>query len=533
MTTQAPPTYTIENNKFYKLVKDKKVEFRSLGATLYPAHAASGGVIERAITNGIKHGHQTTFRSVLMFEGYSGTNPLNAPSWRTVKTMLQIGKKYNVGITVEVGSALLSWLERQGLDPYDKKYDEMFDGVLRKACRMYGRFTTSSLFCFTVMNEFGPYRKSQEFYDSVYRRMQLSAALIKKYGKNRILVGSGGLLHLSRKSGGLPRPFPTCPWINNGETNQVYWEGVYTCPNVDFNMIHIYANSIQVIESDDSEWSNLEFYYDFSSKHGKPFVVDEFGMRLKTLEEAGGSAAPIIAEGTAFLRAVQRQLVKVPKEKVPPIIEFWNLNSTSIGFDWWPESNYHRQIFQKDFQEMEKAFFACPGNGGVKFNCPTFQLRNTQTVLAPLPTGHKTEYAFTKEKLGRQLFYSTEFDSPVSLTCSDGICFTITSKIPNDQFKLKIRFHLGLQEADNPNNKKRVLQSWNSLKQNDIIPHSTTKKNEMFVDFVWGDIQEFGSLGKLKEKFQLRSLSLELICLMPKENVVGNLTIKNIRLATK
>jgi hypothetical protein len=521
--------YTIENNKFFKFVNGERVEFRSLGSTLYPAHSGSGGVIERAITNGILHGKHTLFRSVLMFEGYKGSNPLKANSWKSVKTMLQIGKKYNVGITVEVGSALISWLERQNKNPYDEEFDKMFEDVIKKACKMYRRFATSSLFAFTIINESGPYKKKQEHFDSLFRRMQLSAALIKEHGKNEILVGSGGLLHLSQKSGGIPKPFPSCPWINNGETKQVYWKGVYTCPGVDFNMIHIYANSIATIESNNSEWSNLESYYNFCSQHGKPLIVDEFGMKLQSRDEVK-NVAQITVEGISFLRAIQKQLAKIPIEKVPPIIEFWNLNSTCGGFDWWPESSYHNSLFVKEFQDLKKLFFAS-SEKDVDFNPKTFQLEKTQKVIALDSTLHIESYHFKAKKLGKQNIYVKEFSEPISLLASDGICFSITNKIPEDHFNMKIRFHLGLQSTLQPNEKKKVSQSWNSLKQNDIIP--TSQKNEMFVDFSWGDIQEFGSEGLRKGHFVMESIRLELICLSPKNDTSGNLTIKNIRLATK
>lgn len=523
-------TYTIENNKFYKQVGNKKVEFRSLGATLYPGHAYSPGVIERAITNGIKHGHHTMFRSVLMFEGFRGDNPLNAPGWKTVKMMLQLGKKYKVGITVEIGSALLSWLERQGLNPYDEKYDAMFEDVIKKACRMYGRFANSSLFAFTCINEFGPYRKNEAFFQSVFRRLQMTAALIKDHGKNEILVGSGGLLHLSKKSGGIPKPFPTCPWINNGETNQVYWEGVYTCPKVDFNMIHIYAKDTQTIDNNNSEWTNLEFYHDFSAQHGKPFIVDEFGMKLERTDEEDLDASVVTCEGLRFLEAISKQLQKVPKEKLPPILEFWNFNSSSVAFDWWPEFSYHKPLFLEGFQNLQKDYFPCENNGGVKLTPRTFQLHKTQKGLALQETGHKVTYDFAAGKLSKQLCYTTTFPAPIGFDEeSDGICCTIASKIKEDQFDLKIRFHLLLLEKDKEFPKeKRVKQGWNSVKQNDIIP--TMSKNEMFVDFRWGDL---GDYENIRKNYVMKSLALELISAKPKYQVKGGFTLKNVRFACK
>jgi hypothetical protein len=516
--------YSIENNQFYKQRPNKKVLFKAFGATLYPAHAKSPGWIERCITTGLRKGGQhMIYRMVLIFEGYNGLDILKAPGWNTVKQALELGISYNVGITVELGSSLISYLEKKGENPYDKKWDSLFEKVIKKGCEMYGNY--SSLFSFTVINEFGPYRKPQAYFDLVFRRLKSTGTLIKHFSNNTILVGSGGLLHLTEKSGGNPPPV-TCEWIDDGKTKRPYWEGVYSCPSIDFNMIHIYANEIEKIENDETEWSNLETYHDFSAQYGKPMIVDEFGHKLPL----DAPQKVIVEEGKRFLNAVDGALSRLNKEKVPPIIKFWNFNSTSQGFDWWPEFSANKPLFAI-MKKMRREYFATH-NSGTSLKPKVFQLDTVEKLLDESHT--LVEYTCPANKLTQKTVYNKVYEEGVDLDNEKfhGLCASISSKIPYDNYRLKLRMYL-LTKNKRHRHKgtKFLLQGWETLRQNDIIP--TYDRNEMFVDFTFGDIREFGTTGALTKHYLLCGVKLVLICNKPKKEVKGAFTLTNIRLASK
>ena len=514
--------YSIENNQFYKQRPNKKVPFKAFGATIYPAHGKSSGWIERCITTGLRKGGQhMIYRMVLIFEGYKGLDLLKASGWDTVEQALKLGEKYNVAITVELGSSVISFLERKGENPYDEKWDSLFESVMKKGCEMYGKY--SSLFCFTVINEFGPYRKPQAYFDSVFRRLKTTGTLIKHFSNNSILVGSGGLLHLSKKSGGNP-PSVFCEWIDNGETKRPYWEGVYSCPSVDFNMIHIYASTIEKIENDETEWSNLNHYYDFSAQYGKPMIVDEFGHKLAMDVPQG----QIIKEGKRFLGAVDGALSRLEEGKVPPIIKFWNLNSTSQGFDWWPEFDGNKPLFNI-MKTMRRRYFSTP-DSGINLKPKVFQLDTTERVLDNTHT--LVEYTCPQKKLTKKTIYNKVYEEGVDLDNEkyQGICGTISSKIPYDNNRLTGRFYL-LVENKETKKTKFILQGWETMKQNDIIP--TYNKNELFADFTFGDFREFGKTGKLAKKYLLKGVKIILVCGVPENEVKGAFGLTNIRLASK
>lgn len=503
-------TYTVENNKFYKLVKGEKKEFKAIGATLYPGHARSKGYLERCITNGIRHGNHTLFRSVLMFEGFKGENPINSPNWSKVKGLLQLGKKYKVGIIVEVVGALLSWYEKQGKNAFLPEYDHIFEDVIKKACRLFKSFTSSSLFCFTVMNEFGPYQKNQQFFNFVYRRLQLNVALIKKYSDNSILIGSGGLLHLSDKSGGLPKPFVTCPWISHGKTKQAYWEGIYSHPDIDFNMIHIYSPTKKILENN-SEWSNLQYYVEYSHARNKPFVVDEFGHKLTSEDPT--------KEGNAFLNAVEQQLEKIPCQSLPSFICQWNFSVNSSGFDWWPEYNKHKSFF-KAFKQLRTTYF--PSDDGVKPRPNTFQLiKKVQNIDIEEVVFSRTIPA---KKLSKYFILKHQFEEPLPLDKHEGLCCSV-SKIEKDAFNLSIRFHLVLLNTLT-NERKNYMQVWGSLDQNKLIP--CLKKNETFIDFTYGDIVLKGN----RKMYVVKELGIELIA-QPPTSLDLMFKLNDIRFASK
>ena len=512
--------YSIKNNQFYKQRPNRKVPFKSFGATLYPAHSKSKGWIERCITTSLKKGGQAMiYRMVLIFEGYTDMDLLKAPGWDSVKHALELGEKYSVGITVELGSSVISFLQERGENPYDEKWDSTFEAVMKKGCEMYG--TYSSLFCFTVMNEFGPYGKSQAYFDSVFRRLKITASLIYTFSNNSILVGSGGLLHLTDKSGGDSQPV-FCEWIDDGKTKRPYWEGVYSCPCVDFNMIHIYANTIEKIENDKTEWSNLNNYHDFSAKYGKPMIVDEFGHKLPI----NVPQSQIVKEGKQFLNAVDRALFRLEEKKRPSIIKLWNLNSTGQGFDWWPESNV--ELF-KVVKRMRKTHFNT-SNSGVSFTPKVFQLDTTEKLLDETST--LVEYICPAEELTKKIIYNKVYEEEVDLNNEKyhGVCASISSKIPHDNYNLTVRFYLKVQHKQTQKI-TFVLQDWKAIKQNDIIPNY--KKNELFADFTFGDFQKFGITGLLTKNYLLKGMKIVLICEKPKKEVKGEFTLINIRLASK
>ena len=507
--------YSVCDNKFYKklFLTPSPVEFKALGATLYPAHSTTKGYIERCITEGIKNANHTLFRMVLIFEGYKGSDVLKSPGWKAVETALDLGEKYNVGITVEIGSSLLSYLEKKGEDPYDPKWDELFTKVLKKACRLYKNH--QSLFCFTVMNEFGPYGKPQAYFDRVFARMLKSAEQIKKFSKNKILVASGGLLHLSEKSGGKPRPV-TCPWVDNGNTPVDYWKGVYTCPSVDFNMIHIYS-SIDKINNNESEWSNLEKYYDFCSTYKRPIIVDEFGCRLPTDTPT--------EVGEEFLQAVWDAITKIPVEKRPPIIEMWNLAPQAFGYDWFPTSYVLDPLYQT-MKEMRLDLF--PSNEhDVNYEPKTFQLSKTVQVIDSEEI--KVDYAFPAGKFKSKFIYNKTFD-PVAISAPiKGIAVSVITPISVSSTKMILRFFL---EFSGFGKTLTTTQEFNSVKQNSMVPGSYAEQN-YFVDFTNGDIKEFGANGNGRHGYNLIKVRIQLISNKPVENSVGTFTFTNLRFAWK
>ena len=514
--------YSIENNQFYKQRPNKKVPFKAFGTTLYPAHAKSKGWIERCITTSLRKGGQhMIYRMVLIFEGYSGLDLLKAPGWTSVKHALELGEKYNVGITVELSSSVISFLEKKGENAYDEKWDALFESVMKKGCEMYGKY--SSLFCFTVINEFGPYGKSQAYFDSVFRRLKTTATLIKHFSNNSILVGSGGLLHLSDKSGGETQPV-FCEWLDDGKTKRAYWEGIYSCPVIDFNMIHIYASTIEKIENDETEWANLNQYHDFSAHYGKPMIVDEFGHKLPT----NSRQQQIVIQGKRFLNAVDEALSRLEDGKVPPIIKIWNLNSSSQGFDWWPEFSANKTLFSI-IKRMRKKYFSTP-NSGISFNPKVFQLDKTEKLLDDTHT--LVEYTCPLNTLTQKIIYNKVFVEGIDLDNEKyhGICASISSMIPYNNYNLTARIYLLVQNKQTQE-VKFVLQSWSSNKQNDIIPNYN--KNEIFADFTFGDIIEFGNSGALTKNYLLKGVKIVLICEKPKKEVKGAFTLTNIRLASK
>ena len=133
--------YSISENKFWKKEGDSIIPLKAFGCTLYPAHSYSRGAIERCITEGIKNGNHTLFRMVLIFEGFKGENVLKASGWKSVTQALQLAQKYNVGITVELGSSLISYLERKNENPYDPQWNDLFKKVFnfRKCSNIFRR----------------------------------------------------------------------------------------------------------------------------------------------------------------------------------------------------------------------------------------------------------------------------------------------------------------------------------------------------------------------------------------------------------
>jgi len=519
--------YTIQGNEFYK----NNEKLKGFGCALYAAHTTSPGYIERCIQNGMYYGQHTLFRMVLIFENYRGEDILKAPVWSLLKDALDIAQRYGVGLTIELGSSLVTYLERKNENPYAEKWDTLFDDVFKKGCLLFS--SHPALFCFSVINEFGPYQKPQTYFDAVFRRLRLSGQLIKKYSENKILVASGGILHLSDKSGGEPGHV-FCEWIHDGKKRVPYWQGVYSCPSIDFNMIHIYS-TINKINDGESEWSNFTKYHDFSRLHNKPIIVDEFGLKLPKY-----STDLVTKKGLRFLNSIEGVLKNMPMAKRPPIIQIWNFKPTSQGFDWWPEYSYHHPLFQK-IKEMSQDIFRNCSSNNIDFESVSTKPHLGRVVKILDFEDHKVYYDFKKNMLGHKLMTQCNFKQTIPLAKwpdLGGISFIIFSNIVKSSFNLHVRFHLFLKHVDGGDDEKYrwYLQEFQSMKQNAIIPSKIDDKKNggieqyPFANFSYEDFKIFGRDGQYKKNFILKAVKLQLVCLHPLEDVTGGIFFKHLTL---
>lgn len=502
------------NGVLVKKQGTQKKPFRAFGSTLYMAHCTSPGYIERCITSGIQHQQSTLFRTVLMFEGYKGSDLLNCPAWNLVLHALQLGRKYDVGVTVEIGSALISYLERQGEDPYLEKWDDLFFRVLRKAARMYKN--QSHIFCFTLINEFLPYNKNQEQFDLVFRRMKLCSEVLQKFAGKKVPLASGGLLHLTQKSGGRPRPV-TCEWVENGTKRIPYWQGVYSCPGVSINMIHIYSNTIEKINNNQTEWSNLDEYHDFCKNLKRVIIVDEFGMKLPLINTT--------EIGLSYLEAVDKQLASLDNKK-PPVIEYWNLEPTCHGFGWWPESQVFGPIFAK-MRAMQEVHFPFKRNGG--YQVKQFQLDTIQKSIDG--EEFQYDYKFAAKRTQMVFIYNKTYAQKIPiLEAYHGIVAKVLGTFEANSYSISLRFYLGLEERATKK-KFYAIQSWGSGRQNQLIP--TSDQNKVFGDMLYGDFAELGRKGEKRTKYDLFSLKIQMICYSCPNPCFGTIKINNIAFASK
>ncbi len=178
---------------------------------------------------------------------------------------------------------------------------------------------------------------------------------------------------------------------------------------------------------------------------------------------------------------------------------------------------------------MRRTYFATP-NSGISFKPKVFQLDTVEKMLDDTQT--LVEYTCPEKKITQKIIYNKVYEEGVDLNNEkyQGVCASISSKIPYDNYRLTARFYL-LTEHKQTQKRKFFLQGWETIKQNDIIPNYN--KNELFVDFTLGDIREFGTSGALTKKYLLKGVKIVLICEVPKKEVKGAFTLTNIRLASK
>ncbi|KAI3643295.1 hypothetical protein MP228_012850 [Amoeboaphelidium protococcarum] len=299
------------------------LQYKSVGASLYPYWVGTLNdyayrLMLTAVANGI-----TSFRAVLIFEQ---NNRVADPGalwsdyiWRPLDSLIYQASLLDTRVTVEL-SGLANWMENVQLDPFSATnyylWDQLVDFVGNRTNTYSGiKYTEDpTILMFTVLGEVQPSPRSKQA--PIFALLQRVAARLRSLDKKH-LIGSGGLLHMSSFSG-----------YNDPVT---YWKTIYSDPNVDVCMIHVYQDPNKVLLSNGafakSEWDNLATYASFCRDLGKPFVVDEFGLNFDAYSRSRGTEYIKYAFDKAFNTS-------------PPIsmIQLWNWRAGKT-FDVYPRED--------------------------------------------------------------------------------------------------------------------------------------------------------------------------------------------------
>ena len=463
-TKTRPRLYSV-NSSTGKILKSGR-QWTSIGATLYLFHTSKDGYHRRIMSEVCTKGFSSV-RCVLMFEGAASIE--DDPPWDAVESVLKIAEEMDMAVTVEAVSALTSWLQGKQEYPYDEKFDELYEYVISRSVKQFSEY--SSLFLVTILNEVLPFRGAGFEPDPMFRRLVQCANLYKKKAPN-LLVGSGGLLHMGPKSGGRVT-YVKVPWIDNGDMSVPYWEAVYTAPNIDIGMIHIYS-SIEKINNQQSEWDNVRTYTKFCKDHGRAFIVDEFGLKIDYVQVPEDKPKAEL-QATTFLQSVGNVLVGDVKhnnnnmQELPSMLQYWNNSINAQGYDWFP--TYTPEVFDT-FEEVfeDEVGYMMPNKKTKKYSFSPWQTKNTVIINKLFQKEYEYPPNFKAEKL---LSVSGKNTKRVKQIVAE-IFVDPTRSVPTN---ILFRFHVRIR--DNTTNRTFYkTQNYSSWRQNQVVPMPNTNKNK-------------------------------------------------------
>lgn len=193
-------------------------------------------------------------------------------------------------------------------------WDQLVDFVTSRRNSVNGKLYLAdpTIFAYTILGEVIPISSQL---NAIVNLVSHVSTRLKMRDSNH-LVGSGGLLHMSLYSG-YYNPYP-------------YWQDVYSQPNVDFCMMHVYQDPKATLPINQtaqaSEWTQLGVYASFCKSLGKPFIVDEFG-----LDQVGCNASTHAAYVNFAFDALFETVPRVS------VVQMWNW-SPAAHFSLFPMS---------------------------------------------------------------------------------------------------------------------------------------------------------------------------------------------------
>lgn len=511
----SPRIYSINSNTG-RILKSGN-EWTSIGTTLYLFHTSKNGYHRRIMSDACAKGFSSV-RCVLMFEGITSVENIlqDDKPWEAVESVLKLGVEMDMAVTVEVVSALLTWIDRKNENPYSEEFDELFDYVIRRSVSQFSEY--SSLFLVTILNEVLPYRSAGFQSDQMFRRLLKSADLYKTLAPT-LLIGSGGLLHMGIKSGGIVS-FVKVPWLENPVP---YWEAVYTAPNIDICMLHIYS-TVEKITNNNSEWSNVKDYTRFCRINKRAFIVDEFGLKLSYVKYPEDKTIAV-NEANVFLKAIGNVLTNLQStenniDDLPSMLQYWNLSINAQGYDWYP--TYTPEVFDT-FEEIfeDDIGYQMMSKKTRKYSFNPWRKSNAIILQQVFSKEYEYDSNFKTEKI---LSVSVANVKNVKQVCAE-IFVDPKVNIPNN---ILFRFNLKIRDLDTG----RLLyrqQDFSSWRQNQIVPVVDTdnikqkqyifaRLNQDFNENLFGDnfeiewvdvvLTKFVTPFSTRGSFQIRDLKL-------------------------
>lgn len=496
-------------------------EWTSIGATLYLFHTSKDGYHRRIMSEACTKGF-TSVRCVLMFEG--AANIEDDTPWDAVETVLKLAEEMEMAVTVEAVSSLTSWLERKNEHPYKEKFDELYDYVISRSVKQFAGY--SSLFLVTILNEVLPFRGAGFEADPMFRRLLKSAELYKKKAPD-LLVGSGGLLHMGPASGGRVT-YVQVPWIENGNKTVPYWKAVYTAPNVDIGMIHIYS-STDKIQNGKSEWSNVRDYTAFCQKKGRAFIVDEFGLKIDYVQVPEDKPKAEL-QAIQFLQTIGVELtdpssIHYPNiEGLPSMLQYWNHSINAQGYDWYP--TYSPEVFDTFEEVFEDIGYSMPNKKTRKYSFHPWVTWKA-VVLQEL---FKKEYEYPPNfKAEKLLSVSAKETKRVKQIVAE-VFVDPTKSVPSS---ILFRFQIRIRDLTT----NRLLyrtQNFSSWRQNQVVPMLDTnkKKEKQYVFARLGKDFSENLVDKDEDRFQVEWVDVYMTKFVTNTSSKGAFEIRNLKLLT-
>jgi hypothetical protein len=512
VTTKCPRIYTVNpaNGRILK----SGVDWTSIGVTLYLFQTSTDGYHRRIMSEACSKGF-TSVRCVLMFEGAAAIED-DVP-WDAVESILKLAEEMDMAVTVEAVSALTSWLERKDEHAYDEKWDELYEYVIGRSVKQFSSY--SSLFLVTVLNEVIPFRGVGFEPEPMFRRLLQCAKLYKKKAPT-LLVGSGGLLHMGKESGGRV-PYVKVPWLEDGSVSVPYWQGVYTAPNVDVDMLHIYSTVEKILDSK-SEWSNVVDYTSFCKKNGRAFIVDEFGLKLDFVT-IPKDKPKTEQQAKLFLQAVSSTLRGNGIGDLPQVLQYWNHSINAQGYDWFP--TYTPEVFDTFEEEFEDVGYFMPNRKTRKYSFNPWQIRNV--VVLHERFGKEYEYP-PNFKVEKVLSVSGKETKQVKHVVAE-VFVDPTKSVPTNML---FRFQLKVREL-NTNRVFTKVQKVDSWRQNQVVPmpeqNKPRDKQYIFARLAL-DFNE--NLMKDDNPFQIERVDVYMVKFKTNTTLKGYYVIRNLKFIT-